>query len=566
MRRTLSMLTLAVLTVGLLGSCSKINERLDGLDKRIDGLENERIASIDKQIENIESSISDLSTIRQNIKDLTATATSQGKDITDLRAADAALGTRVDDLQKFIEYMLGFYPNIDWVKATFSTIEQYEATCDTIAKIDAKLGQTSEQLAKDIEVCADSLTRWVNTKFEGYYTAAQIDAKLAEMKARMDTASGISKEKTDSIAAELTKVKDQVDTAKANIRAEYKAAIKNAIEESEGKLTAFLQDAIDNVNSTITDLTKRVGSLETKVWDLIGKVNDLEDMVQAVTIIPAYDDGSVELVGDTLFIDCAIDPISIVRDLKTNDFSILLKQVKMTKAGSSIDTLPVDSIKSFKKDLNNGTVSIKANIAKYVKSVHYYTVAVNVKIKHSKTFTSSATTNYANIPFPSESVFWENTENTPIRTGEGDAWLSEFLFGPEGADGCIANFDADTWAVIKDGVFRAEVHIAETGEQNIRICSGWWTIPYGGYDNGDIRMEGMDHNCIDLFNPTDWETGIGYLELNMKEDSEIHSYDGVGFGDGDVRDNVTLYSLLDEQGLLFTGKDYTLRKLYCTRR
>ena len=29
---------LAVLTVGVLGSCSKINERLDNLDKRIDGI------------------------------------------------------------------------------------------------------------------------------------------------------------------------------------------------------------------------------------------------------------------------------------------------------------------------------------------------------------------------------------------------------------------------------------------------------------------------------------------------------------------------------------------------
>ncbi|MCQ2069069.1 MAG: Ig-like domain-containing protein [Bacteroidaceae bacterium] len=46
MNRRLLTLTLAVLTIGLLGSCSKINERIDGLDQRIGSIENEKIDSI----------------------------------------------------------------------------------------------------------------------------------------------------------------------------------------------------------------------------------------------------------------------------------------------------------------------------------------------------------------------------------------------------------------------------------------------------------------------------------------------------------------------------------------
>ena len=55
MKRTLSMIALAALTIGLLGSCSKINERLDNLEKKVSGIENEQIASINSQISGITS-------------------------------------------------------------------------------------------------------------------------------------------------------------------------------------------------------------------------------------------------------------------------------------------------------------------------------------------------------------------------------------------------------------------------------------------------------------------------------------------------------------------------------
>lgn len=57
---------LAVLTIGLLGSCSKINERLDNLDKRIDG---------------IKTSISDLGQIRSDISSLKQSASDHSVDI-----------------------------------------------------------------------------------------------------------------------------------------------------------------------------------------------------------------------------------------------------------------------------------------------------------------------------------------------------------------------------------------------------------------------------------------------------------------------------------------------------
>ena len=50
------MVTLAAFAVMLLGSCSKINERIDNLEKKVDGIENEKIASIKTQVDNIGNS------------------------------------------------------------------------------------------------------------------------------------------------------------------------------------------------------------------------------------------------------------------------------------------------------------------------------------------------------------------------------------------------------------------------------------------------------------------------------------------------------------------------------
>ena len=381
MKRTLS-ITLAVLTIGLLGSCSKINERLDNLEKKVSGIENEQIASINSQIDGIKTSIADLGTIRSDINSLKQSASDHSVDIFNLEEADRALKDRIVNLEEYVDAVLPNYAEKEWVEATFSTLAQYEATCDTIAKIDARIGALDAKLSKDIKATADSLTKWVNKQFEGYYTAAQMDAKLAQMKADIDSskASGkITDAKADSIAAELTATKTAVDTAKAAIRAEYKAAIKSAIEESEGKLTKELTDAISEVNGKIESLTTRVGNLETSVNDLLGRVKALEEMIQSVVIVPAYSDGSVEIQNDSLYLDFIVSPSKAVANLEAGNVAVLVNKVK-TKAYSGVDTIKIREGNVFEKDADKGVISVRVFIKNKIPAADStITVAVNVQ-------------------------------------------------------------------------------------------------------------------------------------------------------------------------------------------
>ena len=123
--------------------------------------------------------------------------------------------------------------------------------------------------------------------------------------------------------------------------------------------------------------------------------------------------------------------------------------------------------------------------------------------------------------------FWKNTDGTPI-----PSWGGTFRFGMEGKDGnneCIATFPADVWSIIKDGKVRVAVDV--NASSNIRITTGWWSAAYGG----------ADHNCVDFIQEE--EDGTKYIELNIKEEG-------------------TIYDMIDDQHLLFTGDSYTLLEIY----
>ena len=123
--------------------------------------------------------------------------------------------------------------------------------------------------------------------------------------------------------------------------------------------------------------------------------------------------------------------------------------------------------------------------------------------------------------------FWKNEDGTTV-----PSWGGKFRFGLEGNDGnneCIATFPADVWSIIKDGTVRVAVDVNESS--NIRITTGWWSAAYGG----------TEHNCIDFIQEE--EDGTKYIELNIKEEG-------------------SLYDLIDTQHLLFTGDAYTVREIY----
>ena len=412
MKSKLLTFALGVLTVGLLGSCSKINERIDGLEKRVDGIENEKIASINTQIEKINTSIADLGTIRESISNLkTATEThakelaerkkaeevlggrtdkleeeiqALNQQVADLQAADAALGQRIDELKTFVRDTLRAYATTEWVEATFSTLEQYEATCDAIAKINARISDLDARLSNEIAGLVGSLKAWVNKQFEGYYTAAEVDAIVEDLQSQIDSFSKKDPAKEDpridSLATELTATKAAIETAKDSIRAEYKTAITDAITQSEGKMTSVINSAIAEVNSKITELTNDVNELKNRVNALTGRVDALEKMIQSIAVIPEYTDGSVVVDEGILTAKFVASPAGSVKEVKKDNILVFVNRAKAkTKAPLYYAAVTVSNAEV---NPETGEVEITADISCQVREAieagEGLTVAVNV--------------------------------------------------------------------------------------------------------------------------------------------------------------------------------------------
>ena len=222
----------------LLPSCKKINEAIDGLDNRLDKLEQEAIPSIDEQIAAINTTLENLDSMDKELKGyidaLTTTASNLQEQINTtntkideveaalkkeledsnaenlvqlqtakaevlaqleaaktelenelaqinstiatLQAKDTELEGKITELRNYVDTELK--NTEDWATATFSTLEQYNALCTEIATIKTQI----ENHNKSISELETRLTTKINEDIANavYYCATQPKGVVVE--------------------------------------------------------------------------------------------------------------------------------------------------------------------------------------------------------------------------------------------------------------------------------------------------------------------------------------------------------------------------------------------------
>ena len=125
-------------------------------------------------------------------------------------------------------------------------------------------------------------------------------------------------------------------------------------------------------------INERIDGLDKRVYDLEAGGSALEQMIQGVSITPAYSDGSVESTKDgVLHLDIIVTPAEAVATLTKGSLKVLVNEVK-TKA-VDVDTVAVTK---FKVDAAKGTITARADISSVLpvaSSGKALTIAVNVK-------------------------------------------------------------------------------------------------------------------------------------------------------------------------------------------
>ena len=462
MKRLLLVIAAVVI---LLPSCRKINDAIDGLDSRLDKLEQESIPSIDKQISAINTSLASLDAMDKELKGyidaLTATANNLQEQINTtntkidevekalkneistaktevlsqlatakaeleaelakinntiatLQEKDKELDNKITELRSYVDNELTSTEN--WVNATFATLEQYNALVSEIATIKeqikainqsiteletrlntkiatdiatavSNLNADIQQKVKDItdaytsaiksakeEITAayttaiqnaitaldSSLKTWVGEQLAGYYTIAEIDAKITALQNSI-------KDGDDALLAQLNLLKESLQTMKTEITEAYKQAIADAINTNNGVIDTKIANEIATVNqriaSEVATINAKIATIEARLDNVEAQIKDLLTRIQSVSYIPTYEDGKATVKYaegvSQVTLDFEISPKDAVAELaKVWDSAINLKALDtQTRAVEFID-MP---IVKFEADYENGVISVTAS-------------------------------------------------------------------------------------------------------------------------------------------------------------------------------------------------------------
>jgi hypothetical protein len=350
MKKFLNLFFSIILIAGL-PACDE--EELGNLQSQLD-----EIASISTQISNIQTSISSLEKMDTELKasieelsrkeqELGSADDARAKEIAALRETltqmETALSKRIDDLKTYVDDELR--KQSDWVTATFSTLEQYQSTCTEIANIKQSLSGQETTLKTLIADTESSIKSWVNEQLTGYYTIAQMDAKIAVLEKAVTDGD-------DAQAAELDKLKTALETAKTDIKTAYEQAITDAITTSEGKInekiaadiktaTDALQSQIDEINIKITDIEARLAIIEASLEKILAQV-------QSIVLVPTYSDGSIEIkdyIDTEILFEVAPRSAAIALAAQSPEVFSLDAISTSAKASMFVTNFPVKSVK-----------------------------------------------------------------------------------------------------------------------------------------------------------------------------------------------------------------------------
>lgn len=255
-------------------SACDFQQQIDGLQNQINDLNSGRIASIDLQIENIESSIKDMDRLdkerktliqqfSEKVAELEHSDESQAAEIITVKASleqlEQTLGNRIDELKFYVVEEL--LKERDWTTATFSTLEQYQKTCDELAVVKQGLADMKDILPQSVSAAVseseNSMKSWVKDQLTAYCTIADVDAKLKRLESSVECGDVALEEKFQALKSEL-------ETTKDNIRVAYEKAIKDAIADSDGVLTAKISAEIRKATET---MQTRIDALWEKILE-----------------------------------------------------------------------------------------------------------------------------------------------------------------------------------------------------------------------------------------------------------------------------------------------------------
>ena len=187
-----------------------------------------------------------------------------------LKAKDVELDGKITALQNYVDNDLKKYidagdaANKVWATATFSTLEQYQATQDEISSIKVLIQKVNEDMA--------AMETRLNSKIDNDVNGAMttLRAEIEALKANVESdynakLTALEQKLSESVTTVTDGYKAAVADAKTEITGAYTAAIASAITKSEAGMRAWVDSTLADGYYNKADLAAKLALLDTLV-------------------------------------------------------------------------------------------------------------------------------------------------------------------------------------------------------------------------------------------------------------------------------------------------------------
>ncbi len=297
------------------------------------------------------------------------------------------------------------------------------------------------------------MKEWVNEQLTGYYTIAQMDAKLEALQNSLTEGDGALQKEIDTLRESLAAQKTELTEA-------YTAAITEAINTNNGVFEGKIAEAIGKVNEQIAGLEERINTLEERITKLEGTMSEVQEQVaalvariQSISYIPRYSDGkaSIDKTKKIGVFEFQISPKDAVAELDKVWQSALTMQAvhTQTRAVSFIE-LPVTY---FDADTENGTFLIEVDAANLGDQFFSGDIEASASL-HISDGNNDRTSEYINLvvgevesfTIPNNEIWYTNGSTTkPTTPNKIDVFGASYVSNTYDAKkGCwVIKFDGD---------------------------------------------------------------------------------------------------------------------------
>ena len=343
MKKLLSLLTMVAL---LLPSCQKINDRIDGLENRIDQIEGTQIASLQQQIDAINVTLPELkqmdTELGEYIATLQETATTLGQEIDEANAeiavVEEALDKAIADAEasndalktelvaKLNTAKADILAQLESTKTALEAeLNQINSTITTLQAKDTELEGKITTLEEYVNTELQNTEDWATATFatlEQYNTIVEdiatiktqieaLNTSLTNLEERLNSkiaadittaVEGLQGELATKVTEITTAYTDAISTAKEEIAAAYTEAIATAIANLESSMKEWVNEqltgyyTIAEIDATLNALQKSIDESNEALADDITELSEKVDAMK-VELTEAYNSAIEEAIS-----------------------------------------------------------------------------------------------------------------------------------------------------------------------------------------------------------------------------------------------------------------------------